>query len=79
MKIYLSNKSSVISNQDFSLIIKGLNIYFQQLTKDWEMSPVFILNSLQPLTSNLPNTVIIFDSIDDQNSSNYNFETDPRK
>lgn len=77
MKIYLTNKSSVISTQDFSLIIKGLNIYFQQLTKDWGISPVVILNSMQPLTSNLPNTVIIFDSIDDQNSSSYNFETDP--
>lgn len=76
MKIYLSNQSNCISTQEFLLIIQGLNIYFQNLCKDWGFHPINILHSTQPLDKNLPNTIIVFDKIDDDICKDYNFNSD---
>jgi hypothetical protein len=77
MKFYITNKSTVVSDTDYNLILEGLGIYLNTLCEDWSMSQVFVINSVQPLTSTLPNTIIIFDSIDDDISNSYDFDNDP--
>ena len=76
MKFYLNNKSTVVSNEDFLLMIKGLNIFFQNFSEDWNLGSIEILNSTQPLDNNFPDTIVVFNSIDDDISSEYNFDTD---
>jgi hypothetical protein len=76
MKFYITNKSTVISEEDYNSILKSLKIYFTNFCEDWEISQIYVINSVQPLDNNLPNTIIIFDGVDDE-IPNYNFDTDP--
>jgi hypothetical protein len=77
MKFYITNKSTVISDVEYSNILQSLKIYLSSLCKDWDFAPIYVLNSIQPLEKNLPNTVIIFDAIDDEVFNTYNYEQDP--
>jgi hypothetical protein len=77
MKIYLSNKSSVVSNSDYQKIIKSINVYLVGLCKDWELTPIQVFNSIQPLNGNtLPNTIFILDDTDDASALGYHYEED---
>lgn len=76
MKFYITNKSTVVSDQDYSLILQALKMFLTNICKDWDLSPIYVLNSIQPLQNTLPNTIIIFDDIED-NVPNYSFDQDP--
>lgn len=77
MKFYLTNKSSVISDFEYNKILQSLKIYLRYLCKDWDYSPIFVLNSIQTLDKTLPNTIIISDTIDDEIYTTYNYDQDP--
>jgi hypothetical protein len=76
MRFYVTNKSTVVTDTDFNTIINSLKIYMQNLCTDWKFSNIEVFRSDNSLDSNLPNTIIIFDSIDDPICSEYNFDMD---
>lgn len=76
MKLFITNKSTIINEFDYNILISTLQTYIRTLSVDWGISTLEVSNSDNGLDSTLPNTIIIFDSIDDPISSNYNFEFD---
>lgn len=76
MKFYLNNKSVNLSESDFNILLESLKVYLNDFSLDWSTLQIEIESSENSLDSTLPNTIIIFDSIDDEQSLSYNFEQD---
>jgi hypothetical protein len=74
MKNYpVINLSTVVNNDQFTKMIKAINIYLVTLCNDWNLQPAQLVASTSKLT--VPNTIFIFDNTDSQGALGYHFET----
>lgn len=77
MKVYVSNRSTVVTNEQLKKMIKSINTYLISLCRDWEINIIQIFQLItNPGSKTLPNTIFIFDDTDDSSALGYHYEED---